>query len=74
MTIAQSEINGNAELDLATPKDVLQKAVSLMKVEVLEANRLIATSTCKLMLQLIFAELCHIEAEIAQVDMFSTFL
>ena len=74
MTITESEINGDAELDLAASKDVLQKAVSLMKVEVLKANCLIATPTCELMLKLVFTELCHVEAAVAQVDMLATFL
>ena len=60
MTIAKGEINGDAELDLAAPEDVLQEAVSLVKVQVLEANCLIATTACELMLKLVFAQLCHV--------------
>lgn len=74
MTIAQSEVNGDAELDLAAPKNVLQKAVSLVKVEVLEANCLIATPAYELILKLVFAKLCHVEAAVTQVDMLATFL
>ena len=74
MAIAESEVNGDAELDLATPKDILQEAVSLVEVEVLEANCLVTTPACKLVIKLALAELCHVEAAIAQVDMLATLL
>ena len=48
--------------------------MSLVKVEVLKANCLIASPTCELMLKLVFAELCHVEAAIAKVDMLATLL
>ena len=74
MTIAESEVNSDAELYLAAPKDVLQEAVSLVEVQVLEENSLVTTPACQLMLKLALAKLCHVEAAIAQVDMLATFL
>jgi hypothetical protein len=74
MAIAESEVNGDAELDLAASKDVLQEAVPLVEVQVLKANRLVTTPACQLMLNLALAELRHIEAAIAQVDVLATLL
>ena len=74
MAIAESEVNGDAELDLAAPKDVLQEAVSFVEIQVLEANCLVTTPACQLMVKLSLAELCHVEAAIAKVDMLATLL
>ena len=74
VAIAESEVNGDAELDLAASKDVLQEAVPLVEVQVLKADCLVTTPACQLMLYLALAELCHVEAAVTQVDVLSTLL
>ena len=74
MTIAQREVNGNTQLDLAPAKDILQESMALVEIEVLESGRLVLASAVQLVLKLAFAEHGDVASDVSQIDMFATFL
>ena len=74
MTIAQRKVDCDAKLNLAPAKDVLQKRVPLVENNAIEPSALVLASTHQIKLDLTFAELGYVAADVAKVDMLSTLL
>ena len=54
ITIAESKVNGDAELDLTSSEDVLKECVSFVEDKIVEAGALVATTSHQLELKLAF--------------------
>ena len=74
MSITQSKVNGNTQLNLTTAEDILQESVSLMEDEIFEASRLVAATTCQIELKCSLSELSDVTREVTEIDVFSTLL
>ena len=74
VTIAQRKVDCDAQLNLASTKDVLQKRVPLVEHNAVEPRALILTSTHQLELKLTFAKLSYVAADVAKVDVLAALL
>ena len=74
MSITQSEVNCNAQLNLTATEDVLQESVSLVENQVFESNILVPPASIQVELELAFSQLCNITTEVAQVHVFARLL
>ena len=74
MAITQSEVDGDAELDLAAAKDILQERVAFVEDQVVEPDPLVPTTAVEVVFELALAQLGDVASEVAQVDVFARFL
>lgn len=72
--ITKSEVDGDAELDFAATKNVLQKGVSLVEIQIFKSSTLVLTPALQLVLQLALTKHGDVACDVSQVDMFTALL
>lgn len=72
--VAEGKVDCDAELNFAPAEDVLEECVSLVEPQLFKASTLVFAPSEQLKLELTLTKLGNIAADIAEVDVFSTFL
>ena len=74
MTITQSEVDSNAQLNFTATKDVLKECVSFVEYKVFETCGLVLAAPHQVELQLALFELCDVARKEAQINVLSALL
>lgn len=72
--ITESEVDGDTQLNLTAAKNVLQKGVSLVEIQIFKSSILVLTPALQLVLQLALTKHGDVASDVSQVDMFTALL